>query len=71
MTRKMDCKDYGCGECQVCRYLNFREWATSCAPPGSTIERNEKVEAYLDKNYPHWRGGKNTAPAQKEGSDRE
>lgn len=45
--RRFDCFDEGCGECEVCRYLNFREWAEGCAPAGSTIERNERIETYL------------------------
>lgn len=37
-----------CGECVVCKYLDFIEWAESVGkPPGSVINRNTFVEAYL------------------------
>lgn len=50
-----DCgPDGGCEECDVCRYLDFLEWVGSVGKPdGSTIERNEKIEAYLRRTYPH------------------
>lgn len=50
-----DCgPDGGCEECDVCRYLNFLEWAgqVSGGVP-STIERNPEIEAYLRQTYPH------------------
>lgn len=48
-----DCgPDVGCEECDVCRYLNFLEWAGSVAPAGSTIERNATIESYLRQTYP-------------------
>lgn len=53
-----DCgPDGGCEECDVCRYLNFLEWAESVAPAGSTIERNEEIERYLRERYPATFGG--------------
>jgi len=46
--RITDCGDDGCEECDVCRYLNFLEWVGSVGKPGgSTIERNEAIEARL------------------------
>lgn len=45
----------GCGECDVCRYLDFLEWAGQVAPAGSTIERNPEIEKYLDASHPGWR----------------
>lgn len=51
-----DCANEGCEECDVCRYLNFLEWAGSVGKPdGSTVERNEQIEAHLDREYPWWR----------------
>lgn len=48
-----DCGPDGCGECDVCRYLNFIEWAGNVGKPdGSTIERNAEMEAYLQHTYP-------------------
>lgn len=44
-----DCFGDGCEECEVCKYLSFREYAESVAPSGSTIERNIKIENYLKK----------------------
>lgn len=50
MTRKISCKGDGCGECQMCRYLDFLEWAgqVSGGVP-STIQRNAKLDAVLAK----------------------
>lgn len=52
-----DCKDDGCGECDICTYLNFLEWAESVGgnSSGNSIERNPEIEKYLDIQYPHWR----------------
>lgn len=49
-----DCgPDGGCEECDVCRYLNFLEWAGSVGKPdGSTIQRNDAIEEYLGRTYP-------------------
>lgn len=47
--KEFDCFEDGCGKCEVCEYLNFRETAENCAPSGSTIERNEKIERYLKR----------------------
>lgn len=57
MARKKDCKGDGCGVCQVCRYFDWLEWVSAVAPRDipCTIQRNTKMEAYLDKHYPHWR----------------
>lgn len=48
LTRRLSCKGEGCEECQMCRYLNFLEWAgqVSGGVP-STIQRNPKLEAIL------------------------
>lgn len=52
-----DCVDEGCGECDVCRYLNFLEWCGQVAPRDvpSKIDRNVAIEAHLDRAYPNWR----------------
>jgi hypothetical protein len=51
-----DCGEDGCGECDVCRYLNHLEYAAACGPPGeTTVERNAAIEAHLDATAPHWR----------------
>lgn len=47
--KEFDCFEDGCGKCEVCEYLNFREMAENCAPSGSIIERNEKIERYLKR----------------------
>jgi len=49
-----DCgPDCGCCECDVCRYLGFLEWAGAVGKPdGSTIQRNDEMEAYLRLTYP-------------------
>lgn len=52
--RRFDCGD-GCGECEVCRYLNHLEFAGACASPCDTVEHSEKIDKYLDDTYPHWR----------------
>ena len=41
------CGGEDCRKCRVCKYLNFREWAESVAPSGSTIERDETVEKFI------------------------
>ena len=46
-----DCGE-SCGNCDVCRYLAFIEYAKSCAPPGSHIERDHTMEKYLMVTYP-------------------
>lgn len=53
-----DCgPDGGCGECDVCRYLDHLEHAAAVSTPGlhMTIETNKRIEAYLDRRYPNWR----------------
>lgn len=37
----------GCTVCRVCKYLNFLDYAQSCAPRGSLIERDYKLDRYL------------------------
>jgi hypothetical protein len=50
--RKKDCGDEGCGECQVCRYLNFLEWAGQVGGGvDSKIERNAELDAYIKQRY--------------------
>ena len=41
-----DCDGDGCGECDVCNYLDFLEWVRSVGG-GGTIERNERIEFHL------------------------
>ena len=51
-----DCGGDGCGDCDVCRYLNHLEFAAACAPPGeSSVEHDDAIERHLDEKYPHWR----------------
>lgn len=48
MTRRIDCNGEGCEECQMCRYLNFLEWAGQVAGGvPSTIQRNPKLDARI------------------------
>ena len=44
-----DCGDDGCGECDVCKYLEFIEWADGCAPDEASIERDPVIEAVIAK----------------------
>lgn len=46
-----DCKQEGCGKCRVCKYLDFKEYAESVAPPGSYISSDREIETYLKENY--------------------
>lgn len=52
-----DCGEEGCGECDVCSYLDFLDWTKQVATRDfpSTIERDGRIEAYLDRTYPCWR----------------
>lgn len=56
-TKVSDCKDDGCGECDVCRYLSHLEHAAAVAPRDipSIVERDKRIEEHLDANYPGWR----------------
>jgi hypothetical protein len=48
-----DCGEEGCEECDVCRYLDFLEWAGCVGKPdGSVIQRDDEIEAYLRRKYP-------------------
>ena len=38
---------YGCTECRCCRYMDFREWAESVAPSGSSIFRDKTLEGII------------------------
>ena len=50
MTRRIDCKGDGCEECQMCRYLNFLEWASQVSGGvPSVTQRNAKLDAILAK----------------------
>ena len=49
--KKFDCGGDGCGECACCKYLNFLDWATGCAPLGSTIQYNKFIDKYLKLVY--------------------
>lgn len=44
-----DCFNEGCGECEICEYLDFLDKASSTAPDGSTIEYNEKLDDYIKR----------------------
>lgn len=50
--RWVDCgwddKTDGCGACQVCKYQNFIDWAESCCGRSGIIERDSKMEKYLN-----------------------
>ncbi len=47
-------QDLSCEDnCQVCRYIAFREWARAVAPAESTIERDDKIDAWLKEKAPH------------------
>lgn len=49
-----DCGAEGCDDCDVCRYLNFLEWAGQVSS-GGTIQRNPEMEKHMDVTYPNWR----------------
>lgn len=49
--RKFDCGDDGCGECVVCKYLDFLDFAHNTAPAGSTIEYNKFIDKYVKEIY--------------------
>lgn len=54
---KFDCEQDGCGECVVCKYLDFLDRAQAVAPMNSTIERNPLIEKYLkikDEKIKFW-----------------
>lgn len=47
-----DCGSDGCGVCDVCQYLAFREEAQSIAPAGAVIEVNQEIEKHIkDTNH--------------------
>lgn len=49
-----DCGDDGCGECDVCRYLHFLEWASSASGGvASYIQRHTRIERHIKEHYPH------------------
>lgn len=51
-----DCGPVQCEECDVCRYLDFLSWVSHVGKPdGSTIQRDERIEAYLKATYPEMR----------------
>lgn len=45
-----DCDGDGCGECDVCEYLDFIEYAEAVAPPGSRIIRDREIEKILKRH---------------------
>lgn len=45
---KFDCGQDGCGECKLCEYLSFLDYANSVAPSGSTIQYDEFIDNYLE-----------------------
>ena len=51
VRRFTDCRDLGnldgCTDCDVCRYLDFLDYACGCAPAESVITRNPDIDAYL------------------------
>lgn len=52
-----DCGGYDCGDCEVCRYLSFRETADHIdLLSSSATPRDKRIEDYLDEKYPSWRG---------------
>ena len=57
MNKISDCGEYGCGECRVCKYLDFIDHAEACGgnAEGNSIQRDQAVEKYLDEKYPNWR----------------
>lgn len=44
-----DCGNDACMTCDVCKYLSFLEHYEQTAPPGSTVQRDPEIEAYLDR----------------------
>lgn len=57
LRSQMDCGDYGCGECRVCRRLDFLEWVGQVAPRDIpySVERDDIVDAAIRAR----RGGDN------------
>lgn len=50
VTRRIDCGEDGCGECQMCRYLDYLEWAWQASGGVPYVaERNPKLDARLAK----------------------
>lgn len=52
--KEFDCFDFICGECEICRYLDFIDNAQSVGTvEGTEIQRNTKIENYLrlKENY--------------------
>lgn len=47
-----DCVQDGCGQCDVCKYLAFLEWAEAAAPPEAFIQRDAAMDNYLRATYP-------------------
>ena len=48
-----DCHSEGCGECEVCKRLDFLEWASSVSGGiPSSIESNSRVDDYIKEHYP-------------------
>jgi len=47
-----DCGGDGCDECDVCKRLNFLEWAgqVSAGVP-SAVEKNDRVDRYIKEHY--------------------
>ena len=50
--RITDCETDGCGECDVCKRLNFLEWGGQVASrvPHS-IEQDKELDAYIKEKY--------------------
>lgn len=55
LRSQMDCHGDGCGECRVCRRLNFLEWVGQVAPRDIpwTISPDWDVDAYIKRHYPN------------------
>ena len=50
--KKYDCGNEGCGECEICEYLDFLEYTEAVGKPsGTIIERHEKNDKYLYEKY--------------------
>lgn len=51
----MDCEGDGCGECRVCRRLEFLEWTGTVAPRDipCIVAPDHPVDTYIRRVYPH------------------
>jgi hypothetical protein len=54
LRSQMHCGDSGCGECRVCRRLDFLEWVSAVSPSGipCSVAKDREVDAYIASAKP-------------------